>query len=348
MNSKLTHILIVINLFLLAIILLGKIQFLGNISLAIIKTFLIPLLISVLIYYIIRPLNNVFLKKRISAGKASLLTLIIFTFIASGILSYFGKYVYIQFEQITRQLWTIIYDRRQLDGIIIWLDKFIDFQDLLSLFAASVQHYFLKSGHIFVKCVKYCFNTFSTIFLIIVLVFYLLKDGHKLKKSILNFIPERFKKISYEMLSDCDEILSHYVTGQAKVAFSLAAMIFLGYMVIGMPNAILLAAITFILAFIPFVGFFVAMIIPSIIALSMGYIMILKLIAVFIIVQTLKGRIVVPIVMSKTMDIHPITDICLVIIAVAVGGPFAAFAVVPIYAIVKNSIIIIRRERMGD
>ena len=78
------------------------------------------------------------------------------------------------------------------------------------------------------------------------------------------------------------------------------------------------------------------MIIPSIIALSMGFVMIVKLLIVFILVQTLKGRVVVPAIMSQAMNIHPLTDIFLVIGAVAVGGPLAAFAVVPIYAILKT------------
>jgi len=116
----------------------------------------------------------------------------------------------------------------------------------------------------------------------------------------------------------------------------LSIMIFVAYKIIGIPNALLFASITFILAFIPFIGFFISMIVPSIIALSMGFIMMGKLAIVFIIVQTLKGRIVVPQIMSQAMNIHPLTDIFLVIGAVALGGPLAAFAIVPIYAIIKT------------
>lgn len=342
MTKRIINILIEVNLFFLSIILFEKVHVFGKIGMAVTKTFLVPLFISVLIYYIIRPLNNIFLKKGMKNERAGMISLLIFSFVLSGVLSFFSKYAYSQFEEITRQLMEIIYDRHQLDKCMIWLDKFIDVQSLVSIFAANAQHYFIKSWHIIIRSVKCCFNTFSMIFLIIVLVYYLLKDGHKLKGSILKFVPEKYNKISDKILSECDEILSHYVTGQAKVALSLAIMIFLGYIIIGMPNALLLAGITFILAFIPFIGFFISMIIPSVIAISMGYIMVLKLIAVFIIVQTLKGRIVVPLVMSKTMDIHPITDICLVIVAVAVGGPIAAFVVVPIYAIFKNVINNIR------
>jgi predicted PurR-regulated permease PerM len=123
-------------------------------------------------------------------------------------------------------------------------------------------------------------------------------------------------------------------------------MIFIGYKVIGLPNAMILSTITFILAFIPFVGFFISMIIPVVISLGIGIIMFGKLLVLFIIVQTLKGRVVVPAIMAKSMNIHPLTDIFLVIGAIAVAGPFAAFAVVPIYAIVKNVILVLKEDNV--
>jgi predicted PurR-regulated permease PerM len=195
----------------------------------------------------------------------------------------------------------------------------------------------------------YFMNTFSMVFLIIVIVFYMLKDGYKFKDRTLRLIPDRYKDIISELLSESDSILSHYVTGQAKVALSLSIMIFTGYKIIGMPNAMILSTITFILAFIPFVGFFISMIIPVVIALGMGIVMFGKLMVVFIIVQTLKGRVVVPAIMARSMKIHPLTDIFLVIAAIAVGGPFAAFAVVPIYAIIKNTVVVLneRNENIG-
>lgn len=329
---------------LLTFIFLGRIQLVRRLLIAVNKTIMIPLFISVLIFYIVRPLNNIFLKKGMGSGKASILSLVIFTFILSGFLSYFSKYAYEQFEQITRQLWIVVNDKKQMDSLVNWINKFINVNEIYTLTAGTVKNYIQQIGQGIMKAAGYFMNTFSTVFLIIVIVFYMLKDGNKFKERILIFVPQKYKKISEEILSESDDILSHYVTGQAKVALSLAIMIFIGYKIIGMPSAVLLSTITFILAFIPFVGFFISMIIPWVIALGMGIYMVLKLAAVFIIVQTLKGRIVVPAIMAKSMDIHPLTDIFLVIAAVAVGGPFTAFAIVPIYAIIKNAVITLKKS----
>lgn len=345
MKNKVIQYLLIINLVLLAFVFLSNMRFLVKVALTVDKTIIIPLLLSILIYYIIRPLNSVFIHKGISYGKSSMLSLTIFIFILSGIGAYFGKYIYEQFHQISIQLIEIINDKNNIDGIIKWIDNFIDLNEIYRLLTGMVKSYIGSIGQIGRKMLEYFMNTFSAVLLMIIMVYYLLCDGHKLQDKILNLIKDNKKELISKLLSDSDNILNHYVTGQAKVAFSLATLIFIGYKIIGMPDAILLASITFILAFIPFIGFFIAMIIPVVIAVSMGLSMIIKLSVVFIVVQTLKGRVVVPIVMSRSMDIHPLTDIILVILAVALLGPFAAFAVVPVYAILKNIVLTIRKNR---
>jgi predicted PurR-regulated permease PerM len=344
-QSRVIRILVIVNLTILAIILIGKIHIIKLLITTIAKAFLIPLIISVLIYYIVTPLNNIFINKGMKRGKASLLTLSIFIFILSGFLSYFGKYAYGEFAQITKNIWIIISDRKQIDGSINWINNYININEIYNLLLGMVENYIKQISSSLMKIVGYFINTFSIVFLIIVIVYYMLRDGDKFKTKVISFIPTKYKEISDKILSESNVILSHYVTGQAKVALSLAVMIFLGYVIIKMPDALLLSTVTFILAFIPFVGFFISMIIPTVIALGMGWYMFFKLVAVFVIVQTLKGRVVVPAIMAKSMNIHPLTDIFLVILSIAVGGPFAAFAVVPVYAIIKNIFVSWHHEK---
>jgi predicted PurR-regulated permease PerM len=338
------HILVIINLILLGSILLGKIAFVHRLTMAGVKTLLVPLFVASLFFYIIRPLDDIFLKKGMGSGKASLLTLIICSFILSGLIYYFSQYAYEQFKELRDQLMVTIHENKDIEGVINYINQLINNNEVYTLAVGMAKNYIQKIGHNFMRMLGYFMNTFSMVFLIIVIVFYMLKDGHKFKERVLYFVPDKYKSIADRLLSESDVILSHYVIGQAKVALSLSIMIFIGYKIIGLPNAMILSTITFILAFIPFVGFFISMIIPVVVALGMGIIMFAKLVVLFIIVQTLKGRVVVPAIMAKSMNIHPLTDIFLVIGAIAVGGPFAAFAVVPIYAIAKNAILVLKEN----
>jgi len=327
--------LLIINLIFLGIILFGKMFFVHRLIRILFKSFLTPLIFSVFVYYIIKPLNTIFMKNGLKPSISALLTLILGLFIAIGGITFFSNYIAIQFDGIIEELTNIEGNQNSINQIMNKINNYIPTHEINKAFSNVVSNYSNNLVHNLMVSIKYAIHTISTLFLMLVILFYLLKDGPKFKDRIMCIIPEKYKKFVSKTLSDSDTVLGAYVTGQAKVALALSTMIFVGYKIIGIPNALLFSSITFILAFIPFIGFLISMIIPSIIALSMGVVMIGKLVIVFIIIQTLKGRVVVPAIMSQAMKIHPLTDIFLVIGAVTVGGPLAAFAVVPIYAIIK-------------
>jgi len=334
-KNKIIKNLLIINLVFLGILLFGKMLFIHRLIRIFSKSFLTPFIFSVFLFYIIKPLNTIFTKHGLKTGASALLTLILGLFIGIGAITFFSNYIAIQFDGIIKELTNIVKNKDSINQIMNKINSYILNTEVYKTFANIANNYMKNIVHNLMFAVKYTIHTFSTMFLVLIILFYLLKDGPKFKDKVTCIIPEKYIKLVSKILTDSNKVLDAYVTGQAKVALSLSIMIFIAYKIIGIPNALLFASITFILAFIPFIGFFISMIIPSIIAISMGFVMIGKLIIVFIIVQTLKGRVIVPQIMSHAMKIHPLTDIFLVIGAVAVGGPLAAFAVVPIYAIIK-------------
>ena len=327
--------LIIFNLLAILVILLGKISVLRNFINVIFAVVIIPIIFGVFLFYILKPLNNIFLKKKMKGGSAASLTLLIFFFIAAGIMKYFGDYFIEQFINLKMIFFRIVEEKENLYGVgeffkgdifeLNYYEKFLgDIQKYAVLLASGLRGLFDKGMQLF-----------SDILLVILIVFYLLKDEEKIKKNIVNIFPRKYKYKLYDIVEESDEVLSSYILGQAKVALSLALMVFVGYKIIGMASPLLLSSVTFVLAFIPFVGFFISMIIPYIIAIALGWNMIIKLSILVIIAQTLKGRINVPLIMGKTMNIHPITDIFLVVGAASLVGPIGAFVVVPIYSLGK-------------
>ena len=313
--------LLIINLVFLGILLFGKMFFVHRLIIIIFKAFVTPFIISVFLFYIIKPLNTIFKKNGLNPSASALLTLVLVIFIATGITTYFSNYMAIQYDGTIEELTNIVGNQNSINQILNKINNYIPAHEVNKALTNIVNIYTKNFVHNLMFAAKYALHTISTLFLMLVILFFLLKDGTEFKKIIMRIIPEKYKEFASKTLSESDTVLGAYVTGQAKVALALAIMIFVGYKIIGIPNALFFSTITFILAFIPFIGFFISMILPSIIALSMGFVMIGKLAIVFIIVQTLKGRVVVPAIMSHAMKIDPLTDILLVIGAVAVGGP---------------------------
>lgn len=327
--------LVIFNLFAILIILLSRISIIKSFINVIFAVVIIPIIFGVFLFYILRPLNNIFIKKNMKRGAAATLTISIFFFIGAGVVKYFGDYFIEQFMNVKSIFLNIIESRGGMDNIqsmvqrsilnINYYDKFLgDIENYIFIFATNIRKLFDKGMQLF-----------SNILLVILIVFYLLKDEEKIKDSIIGLFPRKYKDKACDLVEEGDEVLSSYIIGQAKVAISLSTMMFIGYKIIGMLNPLLLASVTFVLAFIPFIGFFISVIVPYIIAIALGWNMILKLSILVLIAQTLKGRIVVPLIMGKTMKIHPITDIFLVVGAATIIGPIGAFVVVPIYSLAK-------------
>ncbi|WP_242850608.1 AI-2E family transporter [Clostridium lundense] len=346
--NKVIKSLIIINLSFLALILFSRVYFIQKLIKIIFKSFLLPLIISTFFYYIMRPLNDVFLRKGLKPSVSAILTLIISIFILSGVFSYFGRYLLYQINGLIKEFAAIMENKSYINGALNEIGKYININDIYRTLTRTVNNYIQDLARNIFKGINFVMDIFSKILLLLVTIFFFFKDGKNFKEGALKLCPEKYRDVLNKILIQSDEVLSHYVIGQSKVALSLSTMIFIGYKIIKMPNALLLASITFILAFIPFIGFFISMIIPWIIAFSMGLNMMIKLGVTFIVVQTLKGRVVVPAIMGHTMKIHPLTDIFLVIGAVALGGPIAAFAVIPIYSILKVVITNLYKYKMKE
>lgn len=335
MNKKnLIMYLLIANLTLIFIYLLDRFYIVHSIINTFIGIIITPVIFGIFLFYLLKPVNNFLMKHNVKKSISPIVTLIISLIIIIGCTIFLERYILNQVNYIKIIINKIINNTE----IYIQIknkfgDKNIDsaYKHVLSL-ATS---YFAKLFSNIKIFINRGMTLFSNILLVFLLAFFFLKDEDKLRSSVLDKTPNKYKKIIEEVLSNGDDILSTYIIGQATVAFTLATMIFLGYLIIDMPSAFLLSSITFILAFIPFIGFFISLIIPYIVAITMGFKMILKLTALVIIAQTLKGRIVVPFIMGKRMKIHPITDIFLVVCAASIGGTLLAFCIVPIYSLLK-------------
>lgn len=326
--KKIITYLIAINLFLLLFILINKVSFIRTTINTIIVVIVAPIVFGVFLFYLLRPIRNFIIKFNISKNTASRITMIILFSILILVGRYYGEYFINQIFEIKRIVLNFIEEYQVNNMFMRKLNEGINISNATGITT--------NLGVVISKGKMYFSNVitiFSGVMLSILILYFLLRDGERLIEKVLSKVDE--KERVKDVFKKCDKKLSTYILGQCAVAFSLSIMMYIGYRVIGIGSGLLLASITFILAFIPFIGFFISLIVPYFIAFFMGWTMIMKLTILVIIAQTLKGRVVVPFVMGRVMKIHPLTDIVLVVLAATIGGPLLAFIIIPCYAIVK-------------
>jgi predicted PurR-regulated permease PerM len=110
---------------------------------------------------------------------------------------------------------------------------------------------------------------------------------------------------------------------------------YIGYLIIGLPNALFLSIFSMIFSIIPFLGPLVGILPAIFIGWTVDLFMIAKVIIVLAITQQLEGNVVRPKIMGTRLEIHPLAIIFLVIIAVTQFGFMGAFFVIPLYAVAR-------------
>ncbi len=166
-------------------------------------------------------------------------------------------------------------------------------------------------------------------------LFYLLKDDRLFHRRMLAIIPEKHRKSGEEILEDVDKTLSTYIIGQAIIALTVGVLMYIGYLILGLDYALILALFTLITAFIPILGAFIGIIPAVLVGLTVNPLMALKVLILMIIVQQLEGNLLSPQIMGKRMNIHPLTFLVLLLIAASLAGFIGMLVAVPLYAVVK-------------
>lgn len=167
------------------------------------------------------------------------------------------------------------------------------------------------------------------------ILFYLLKDGHRLPHFIAQVFPVKRRDGFIQILTEINTQLSQYIRGQLIVAFFVAVIFFIGYSIIGLKFALTLGVAAGFLNLIPYLGSFLAMVPSIVIGAFVSPIMLVKVLIVFVIEQTIEGRFVSPLVLGSNLDIHPVTILVVLLASGQIFGLVGVIFGIPAYAVLK-------------
>jgi predicted PurR-regulated permease PerM len=171
------------------------------------------------------------------------------------------------------------------------------------------------------------------VFLAGILTFFFLKDGDRIWAWLVSRIaPNRAPHVDRAGRAAFTS-LSRYMTAMAITGVIDAVAISLGLVLIGVPLVVPLAIITFFGAFFPIVGATTAGVIATTVALvANGPVDAILVAGVALAVQQLEGDVLMPMLMSRAVELHPVA----VLVALGAGGALAgllgAFVAVPLAA----------------
>src|SRR5882672_3617038 len=185
------------------------------------------------------------------------------------------------------------------------------------------------------------FGILAALGLIPVYTFYFLIEKHGISARWTNYLPvtdSSFKQELVFVLNSINNYLIVFFRGQVLVAICDGILYALGFLIIGLPYAVLLGAMAILLTMIPFLG----AIITCVAALLLAVVRFddwqhpLLVLAVFAVVQTLEGLVISPKILGGRVGLHPVTIIIAVMVGTTLlGGLLGGILAIPLTAALR-------------
>ncbi len=308
---------------------------------------LLPIMLGLLLATILWPPVR-FLRRRLPNALAALIALI-------GLLAVVGGLIAVLAPQVTSQAQDLVDQASQgLGSLQTWLagPPFNIGPDALGGLVdkgiSELQSNGQEIAGILIGSLGAIGSAVVTFVLALVLCFFFLKDGPRFLPWLRTWIGATTGRHA-EVLSDrVWTALGHYVWSQAAVAFVDGFFIGIGVWLLGVPFALPIAVLTFFGAFVPIVGAFVAGSVAVLVGLVSGGVWTaVGVLAIVVAVQQLEGNVMQPLLVGRTLKIHPAVVLSVVALGGTLFGIVGAFLAVPAVAVVQ---VIARyvREQIGE
>lgn len=178
-------------------------------------------------------------------------------------------------------------------------------------------------------------STLVTLFLVLVLAFFFIKDGPRLLPWLHAVLGSRGGRHLEEVLNRIWSTLGGFIRVQALVSLIDAVFIGAGLVILHVPLALVLAVITFIGGFVPMVGAFVAGALAVLVALvGNGITTALIVLGIIIAVQQFEGNVLQPVLQARSMKLHAVVVLVSITAGASLYGVVGAFLAVPVAAVI--------------
>lgn len=170
------------------------------------------------------------------------------------------------------------------------------------------------------------------------LVYFFLAD----KKHILswlsrNFIPKK-RSVLLKVWQEVHGQIGNYIRGKCLEAIIVTVVTYIAFLILGLDYSLLLAALVGLSVFIPYVGAIVATI--PVIAVGLiqwgGTAHFWYLVIVYSVITAVDANLLVPLLFSEAVSLHPIAIIVAILIFGGLWGFWGIFFAIPLAALVKS------------
>jgi predicted PurR-regulated permease PerM len=170
---------------------------------------------------------------------------------------------------------------------------------------------------------------------ILLLAFHWTIDGPQTIHSLLLLLPKGQRANTRELVSAMETKVGSYIAGQGVLCLVIGIMALFAYLLIGLPNALVLALVAGILEAVPMVGPLLGAIPAAMVGLSIGPGKLVWVIIATVIIQQLENSLLVPRIMRKAVGVNPFVSLLAIFAFGSMFGIAGVLMAIPMAAIIQ-------------
>ena len=275
---------------------------------------LAPLFIGFVIAWLFNPLVKKLEEKGIPRVARSLIVYVVFLVIVIVFLNFLVPTVYTQVNELIQNLPSIFNDFK--NGINEIFNKFshvegLDIEsvrtNIMGTMESKLTDFTTTFPTILLNIIAKFFSSLVTIFLGLFIGLYMLFDFDSISKHFLSLLPERKQFEAQVLLNNIGDEVRKSVNGTLIVALMVFLCDSFGFFIAGLQAPLLFGLFCGITDLIPYIGPYIGGALAVIIGFSQSTFIGVMTLIICVVVQCVENFILQPVVMSKTMKLHPVT-----------------------------------------
>jgi putative permease len=167
--------------------------------------------------------------------------------------------------------------------------------------------------------------------------YFILRDGRQISRKVLSIFPNNLHEMALSLSDRINTQLGDFIRARLIEALIVGVVVWIGLTVLAFPYAIFLALFAVVMNLIPYVGPFIGAVPALLIAIinQEPSFNVLLVSLVYFIAQVIDILFVIPLVVARTVNLHPITVIVVFIIGAHLMGVLGMVISVPVASAIK-------------
>jgi predicted PurR-regulated permease PerM len=170
---------------------------------------------------------------------------------------------------------------------------------------------------------------------ILLLAFHWTLDGPRTIQSLLLLVPSDQREGIGELISAMETKVGSYLVGQGILCLVIGILALIAYLLIGLPNAPVLALMAGLLEAVPMIGPLLGAIPAAVVALSIAPAKLVWVIIATVIIQQVENSLLVPRVMRRAVGVNPFVSLLALFAFGSLFGIAGALMAIPMAAMIQ-------------